>query len=1741
MLSSSLNGISLLIDEQDVIRVAARQHNPRTDTRSIRSINVSPTNRPWRFILSMCLVAVTTVAIPSVADAAAVDCGGIVFEDFDNDGERAEDYSHVDAAFGGQTDPGLAGAQVTVTDAAGTIFTDTSNADGEWSVTVDDANFPIRVEFTAPSGFLSTQVGPDAGTTVQFITSAADCSSSSGNSASGNVGFALPGSYCATAPELATSCFLFGDVANHDSEAAVVILPDGAVDNRASDGSPFQVDSYSVAATLGEVGSVSGIDSSGDGTIFAGSFVKRHTQIGPTGNPTTIYAIPAGGSASAWFSTDAGAADPHTGASDGWRNDFGAFEDVYTTGLGDVEISVDGKTLYTVDLGRKMLVAVGITPTGAPGAVTETPITAAALGAPCADVDVRPYGLGMRPDGTLFVGVVCSAESTVDLTAFPIDRTTGLDQNGNPVGDASQLTGHIFTFNGSSFNQVMTWNFSDFDGRGTQTGANTFQAQSDWRPWVSQSPYAEPFSSYGWPDQGHAFAQPAITDIDFDGDDLVIGIGDRYAHQKGADAFYIGADGVTYSSGQPISSGDLLQATASGSTYAFAPAAPAEFFEDNYGGSHTEITLGSIAQIPGRPYTISNSFDSIPEPNTWRSGGLTWFDSNTGAQVSGYRLYSGHPNYVDEGTFEKAAGVGDLEALCGAAPIEVGNFVWFDADRDGQQDPGETVMAGVVIELFDAFGNLVATTTTDANGEYYFNGSNVPSGLVPGAGYTIQIAQTNYDAGGVFAPGGAYEEHAVLTAADQGGDQTDSDAGLNVAGLPAIDIIAGDDASTSAIESPANHTYDFGFTTPVFDLALQKTHAEGPANYVAGETVTFDVTITNQGAAVQTVTITDYVNANFVFDAADNAALSGTDSTGSAFTGTWATAAAGAEATIDFGSASFVTGDTVTVPITLQIAAAWDGSEFINWAEISNFDNDGSPANGDAAGGQLTDEDSTPDATIGNDNQPLGPGQPGDDVIDNTDGDEDDHDVAGVPPVYDVALINTLGAGETPVVNPDGDLTVTFTITVKNQGANPVTDVSVVDYLPTGTTFTSFGGVTEGTANVTNVGGDAATQNFNIDALAPGECVSFDLTVTITDPALGTYTNGAEVSSMSDTTGNPVADIDSTPDAINSDDIITTPGIDPAGIDDNNSHNDINFDRTDAGAPIDTTSNAVAEADRDEDDHDQEVVTLAFEFYYDLALVKQLTAPTVLVPGGNADFTIEVTNQGNLAVGQVDVVDYIDNTTWEAFSIASQANGGTGTVTSTLGETINYQWLPAGDAGFAPVVRLTGNLGVDDSVVVPVNLTARADLRVASAENWAEISRFDNDADPLNGDSLSMPADFIDVDSTPDTTLANDNQPTGAGAPGDNVIDNTGGDEDDHDVAGVPVEFFDLALIKVLSDPSAIVAPGDDVAFTITVTNQGTVDATNITIVDYLPAGLTLSATDTNGWVASGDNVQTVVPGPLAAGQSVDLTIITTVDNGLNTGQLVNWAEIAGAADETGTPRVDVDSTPDTDPANDAGGDPATNDNVIDNTDGDEDDHDPAIVSVGRDYDLVLTKTAISVDQDARQITWDITVTNNGPSAALGPITVVDPLKAGLTFVSATSTSMTCALDRQVLTCTSPNNLAAGETISVQILTDVSSDVKTITNSASASAADGVETEVVDDNNVDVEAVTFTVEPSSTVTTVPATTGTQAPRTPQAPPVLAFTGSTTNAFLAIAVLLMVSGGLLLGARRRFEDDAEVAE
>lgn len=158
--------------------------------------------------------------------------------------------------------------------------------------------------------------------------------------------------------------------------------------------------------------------------------------------------------------------------------------------------------------------------------------------------------------------------------------------------------------------------------------------------------------------------------------------------------------------------------------------------------------------------------------------------------------------------------VGDCQVRTG--PFErtgllLGNFVWFDANANGVQDPAERGIPGICVNLYDAAtGALLEGTSTDTNGYY---------------GFDITADQRTYLVEVVRPP------YLTFTRPDEGDDDRDSDidpaTGKTIAFGVAADDLSWDGGLTGRTEeiptpTPAAGTPDATtFTLPPLDIMPQ--------------------------------------------------------------------------------------------------------------------------------------------------------------------------------------------------------------------------------------------------------------------------------------------------------------------------------------------------------------------------------------------------------------------------------------------------------------------------------------------------------------------------------------------------------------------------------------------------------------------------------------------------------------------------------------------------------------------------------------------------------------------------------------------------------------------------------------------------------------------------------------------------------------------------------------------------------
>jgi len=321
---------------------------------------------------------------------------------------------------------------------------------------------------------------------------------------------------------------------------------------------------------------------------------------------------------------------------------------------------------------------------------------------------------------------------------------------------------------------------------------------------------------------------------------------------------------------------------------------------------------------------------------------------------------------------------------------------------------------------------------------------------------------------------------------------------------------------------------------------------------------------------------------------------------------------------------------------------------------------------------------------------------------------------------------------------------------------------------------------------------------------------------------------------------------------------------------------------------------------------------------FDLALTK-LTSTTQVTLGDKVFYTINVANQGIDDAQNIVITDYIP--AGLTFLAADNTGLGWTGADGTTDGVITNSMITDLDIGQATSISLI--LTVTD---LDANLTNAAEI--SSAQN-------NNGLNPPDADSNF---DGINDDMVVDRTGANDHV----------TIDNTPDDEDDHDIAIVTVAQLDLALTVLTSTTE--VSLSDKVLYTINVANQGVVDARNIVITDYIPAGLTFLAADNTGlgWTGADGTTDGIITNSnitdLDIGLSTSISLTLTVTD--LDANLTNAAEISSAQNDNGLNPPDDDSSFDNindDMVIDQTG---SNDHVtVDNATGDEDDHDIAIVT----------------------------------------------------------------------------------------------------------------------------------------------------------------------------------------------------
>ncbi|MFE6778498.1 SdrD B-like domain-containing protein [Streptomyces sp. NPDC057702] len=485
---------------------------------------------------------------------------------------------------------------------------------------------------------------------------------------------------------------------------------------------PTNVACPTTLATQDQVGTTFGLAyDTRQSRLFQSAFARRYAAYGPQGGGA-IYTVPVNGSGAPKLFAQVPNAAVTRHDSANMIKDAGFTEAPGKESVGGLALSADGSTLYAVNLRTRDLVSFDAT-----GATATKPKATVPIPDPgCASRDDwRPFGLQTH-NNTLYVGGVCSAEST---------------------GKRADLKAVVSTYDGKRFTKVLSHPLTAERGSVFGTGDRA----THWNPWNT--------SLDTWDDRksGNVFIdpQPELSSLAFTREgSIILGFRDRFMDVLGWGGLDPRPGNDTPENG--MSGGDITmvcvtptgeyqwEGTGSCPNHATPansggqPAGVVEYFPgDFYATAHQETALGAVAYIPQQQWVASTEFDPVREVAT---SGTGYFDITTGQgpgnspDTNGFQFVSG-----TQGGFGKAGGLGDIAYAAANAPIQIGNVVWFDGDHNGIQDAGHVLLPEATIDLLDADGKQVATTKTDAAGEYYFGGVGAEYELTPGAKYTVRF------------------------------------------------------------------------------------------------------------------------------------------------------------------------------------------------------------------------------------------------------------------------------------------------------------------------------------------------------------------------------------------------------------------------------------------------------------------------------------------------------------------------------------------------------------------------------------------------------------------------------------------------------------------------------------------------------------------------------------------------------------------------------------------------------------------------------------------------------------------------------------------------------------------------------------------------------------------------------------------------------------------------------------------
>ena len=635
--------------------------------------------------------------------------------------------------------------------------------------------------------------------------------------------------------------------------------------------------------------------------------------------------------------------------------------------------------------------------------------------------------------------------------------------------------------------------------------------------------------------------------------------------------------------------------------------------------------------------------------------------------------------------------------------------------------------------------------------------------------------------------------------------------------------------------------------TAVSDISLTKTVSTTSPN--VGDNVVFTLTVNNNGPSIATgVEVTDNLPTGYTY-VSDN---SGGNYTG----GVWTVPA--------IASAS-----SESIEITASVNATGNYENIAEVTAADNLDPDSTPNNGDVAEDDYATQGTTPN------------------------------------PVSDLSIAKIID-NDTPAVGS----TVTFTLTLQNDGPSDATGIAIEDVVPSG--YDNVVAVTPGATVVGN------TISWSGIALANGDNAAFEFTARVL--ASGNYGNRAQIiaSDNLDPNSDPASGYatDDLGDGIEDNDESNTVDVNPTAVSDIEISKTVNVANPWVGSnvvfTITVVNNGLSDATGVEvTDNLPTGYTYVSDNSGGNYTSGVWTVPTIasgssrsiqitatVNPTGNYTNTVEVTASDNadpdstpnngdiaeddyasigtnpIAVSDISLLKAVSNDTpfvgdVVTFSL-TVTNDGPSEATGVAIEDV----VPAGYDNITAITAgstIVGNTISWSGITIP----SGADRVFEFTAHVLATGPYDNAAEVIASDN-------VDPNSDPAASFGTDDL-------ADGLADN---DEASIEVDPVPVS--DISLVKTVNDLNP--TTGETVTFSLTIHNDGPSDATGIDVTDIVPDGYGAIAAISNGGSVTGN---TITWNNLAVVNGADLVLTFTAEvltTGTNTTtSYYNRAEITGA------------------------------------------------------------------------------------------------------------------------------------------------------------------------------------------------------------------------------------------------------